>query len=280
MSERNVAAREYGSKLFISIADHGDIVHVEKLGCDPRVRTTSTDFQRLLADWHNCGGSVAYSKSCTALAWVVLVAGVCSAGAGPAGIRTLPGLPPYRVSPEVPGRPAGARSSHPPPRAPSGVQSSRKLQAATKCAGNIDPAQNVVCMGGSVAVDNGEAVFGSDQDTCCMCSPGTTAAYGDENLAFRFRPDSITTADDGSLLWPAVEPPELAFTMTRYDDPPQFHDATEAATYYTIGNASEPSRDLPSGFLPGLMWEYGEHASYDQGSGRHRCTCALRESTA
>ena len=51
------------------------------------------------------------------------------------------------------------------------------------------------------------------QDTC---PSGTTAAYNDEALAFRFHPDRITTeTNDGSVRWNAETPSGMAFTMTR-----------------------------------------------------------------
>ena len=126
--------------------------------------------------------------------------------------------------------------------------------------------------GGSEPVGNFAATLGSDQDSCCTCPAGTTAVYGDENLAFRFRPENITTAADGSVRWPAIEPPGLAFTMTRYEEPPEHYDPSEAATYYSAGNASEPTRVLPaSDVIPGLLWDHGEGAdgvdvAYDQGA--------------
>lgn len=53
------------------------------------------------------------------------------------------------------------------------------------------------------------------------CPVGTTSAYADEALGFRFHSDGITTdMSDGSLRWEAAEPSNLglAFTMTRPDD--------------------------------------------------------------
>ena len=148
----------------------------------------------------------------------------------------------------------------------SAPQQTRQLQTAVACVGNSDTALDIACTGGSVALEDAANVLDLDEDSCCSCPPGTTDIYRDENLAFRFRPRSITTAEDGSLLWPAVEPPELAFTMTRYVEPPEFYDRGEAEEYYLAGNASEPSRELPADFLPGLLWEHGPDARYDQGA--------------
>ena len=72
------------------------------------------------------------------------------------------------------------------------------------CTGNRNASEDVACAGGGVLVANAGATVGSDQDSCCMCPAGTTTAYADEKLAFRFRPNSITRAPDGSLLWPAA----------------------------------------------------------------------------
>jgi hypothetical protein len=210
------------------------------------------------------------------VAWAAVIDGGSTmhpTAAGLSGSTTLPGLYQPRAPQRTVSGSIGSRTS-----APTGgntYRADRRLteQTATRCIGNNDTAQDVVCTGGSVEVESFATVVVSDQDTCCTCPPGTTAVYGDENLAFRFRPDSITTAADGSLLWPAVEPAGLAFTMTRLEEPHEHHDETEADAYYLVGNASEPSRNLPADFLPGLLWEHGEDAGYDQGMRAHIIGC-------
>lgn len=194
---------------------------------------------------------------------------------GTAGTPSLPGLPPCQwVQERAAGRSTGSRAPAPASSVWGGnashTQQLRQLQATTPCAGNSDDGHDVTCTGDSVAVDNASSIIGSDQDTCCTCPPGSTGIYGDENLAFRFRPDGITTGGDGSLVWSASEPPGLAFTMTRLEEPHENYDEFDADTYYMSGNATEPSRITEvDGLLPGLRWDDGVGATYDQGARAH-----------
>ena len=104
-------------------------------------------------------------------------------------------------------------------------------------------------------IENAASTLGSDRASCCVCSPGTTAAYADEALALRFRSDGITRAVDGSLVWNADVPESgLAFTMTRFEEPHSHYDQDEQATYY-LGNYTEPRTELPTGSLSGLHFK-------------------------
>ena len=92
----------------------------------------------------------------------------------------------------------------------------RRLQQASRnCTGNAGAQPDVSCAGGSVLVANATATAGADAATCCTCPDGTTTPYADEALAFRFQADGITRDGDGSLVWNAAAPGELAFVMNR-----------------------------------------------------------------
>jgi hypothetical protein len=93
------------------------------------------------------------------------------------------------------------------------------------------------------------------------CAPGTTAAYDDESLGFRFSSEGISTSsEDGSLRWDAAVPTGLAFTMTRPPDPA----AMTAANANDGFNFSEPSRVVPPGVPAGLHFESGPDHAFDQ----------------
>jgi hypothetical protein len=73
----------------------------------------------------------------------------------------------------------------------------------------------VSCAGGTVLVANASTTAGGDAATCCACPAGTTMAYADEFLGFRFQADGITRDSNGSLVWSAAAPGGLAFVMNR-----------------------------------------------------------------
>lgn len=128
----------------------------------------------------------------------------------------------------------------------------RRLQGSlANCSGNSNAGLDVLCAAaGMVPVANTASTLGSNQSGCCTCPDGTSAAYGDEALAFRFRSEGITTsAEDGSLRWDAAVPSGLAFTMSRPPDP----GATQS--WYTGLNFSEPSRVVPPGVAAGVHFE-------------------------
>jgi hypothetical protein len=75
--------------------------------------------------------------------------------------------------------------------------------------------QDVSCAGGTVMVANASTTTGTDATTCCICPGGTTMAYADEFLGFRFQADGITRDSSGSLVWSAAAPGGLAFVMNR-----------------------------------------------------------------
>eukprot|EP01051_Picozoa_sp_SAG22_P008819 SAG22_NODE_695_length_7843_cov_2.924587_3_plen_1363_part_00 len=97
------------------------------------------------------------------------------------------------------------------------------------------------------------------QDTV-TCPAGTTAAYADEALGFRFRSENITgSPGDNSLRWEAAVPSGLglAFTMVRPPDP-----MVDQGLY--SGNFSAPSRAVPADVPPGVNFESGPDAPENQ----------------
>jgi hypothetical protein len=90
----------------------------------------------------------------------------------------------------------------------------RQLQSAT-CSGNVDTSLNVVCDNGTELLSNADAVVGSDAATCCRCPAGTTTAYSDEALGFRFRAGDITLDVAGLPVWNAATPSGLMFSSSR-----------------------------------------------------------------
>ena len=135
--------------------------------------------------------------------------------------------------------------------------SSSAVPNTTNC--NSNASLDVTCAAaGMVPVENAAATPSSDQGGCCTCPAGTTAAYDDEHLGFRFRSEDITTsADDGSLQWDAAAPTGLVFTRRKPTDPFDTGGVNE-------GNFSEPSRVVPLGVAAGLHFESGPDAAYDQ----------------
>jgi hypothetical protein len=114
---------------------------------------------------------------------------------------------------------------------------------------------NATCDSGQVLTsDHTDATNASK---CCTCPPGTVTNYADESLAFRFRADGITH-DNGSLVWNAVAPSGLAFTILRAD--------CDVAYAYLPWNVSGQCDDsvrqgptiatTPEGLPSGLLFSY------------------------
>jgi hypothetical protein len=101
----------------------------------------------------------------------------------------------------------------------------------------------------------------STASTATTCPVGTTAAYADEDLGFRFRSEHIATSADGSLRWDATVPSGLAFTMARPPDPMAVPQNLYTGVNYS---RSEPSRIVPPGVAAGLYFDSGPEAAYDQ----------------
>lgn len=85
----------------------------------------------------------------------------------------------------------------------------------TTCTGNAQSAHDVICPPGQTLVLNAALVFAATQAECCACPAGTTSAYNDESLAFRFRADGLSYVEDGTVVWNAEEPAGLAFTQVK-----------------------------------------------------------------
>lgn len=94
------------------------------------------------------------------------------------------------------------------------------------------------------------------------CPPGTTASYGDETLAFRFRSEDITEDDDGPR-WNAAFPLGLAFTSQRPVDPVADETGQPVGTY-SYWNITAPSLTPPPGVAAGVHFESGGRSTYDQ----------------
>jgi hypothetical protein len=158
---------------------------------------------------------------------------------------------------------------------PRRLQLGQSSTAAPTCSGNSNASLDVACTApGIVLVENATSTPGSDESSCCTCSDGTTVAYDDEALAFRFRSEDITaSADEDSLRWDAAVPSGLAFTMTRPPDP------IATQSYYAGLNFSEPSRVVPPGVPAGLHFESGPEATYDQAMYSNRKLAVGAENT-
>lgn len=126
---------------------------------------------------------------------------------------------------------------------------SRLLQHARTCGGNEPASDDVRCEErGANLIPDAESVPGSTFVDCCVCAPGTSKVYDAEHLAFQFRAEGITSANDGSILWNATTPSGFALTMSRPVDP--VADAAGTRVHSLQENFSAPKHFVGSPAIP------------------------------
>eukprot|EP01048_Picozoa_sp_COSAG05_P002282 COSAG05_NODE_90_length_20140_cov_25.117060_1_plen_1190_part_00 len=138
----------------------------------------------------------------------------------------------------------------------------RKLQEETTCnGGNANP-DNTSCDGGAVLIAAANTTANGTASECCACPAGTTVAYADEALAFRFRAaEGITRDSDGALVWAAATPPGLAFVMNRtiVDGSTEEITMADSTNFYPNGGMIEEEPTVTNasdGSPSGLAFEY------------------------